>query len=39
MPPLLFADKSQFSQILFKIDINWLESFKKPLESYLGVLI
>lgn len=42
MPPLQLADKSQFSQILFKIDINCLkrssESFKKPFEYYLGVL-
>lgn len=33
MPPLHFADKSQFPQILLKIDINHLEtsseSFKK----------
>lgn len=43
MPSLQFADKSQFSQILLKTDINCLEtsseSFKKPFEYYLGVLI
>lgn len=44
MPPLQFADKSQFSQILLKIDINCLERSsdslkKKTFEYHLGVLI